>query len=225
MTEPASPLLFGFPEQARVGRVLPKAKVYEHARVTGTLRDKFVSQIEQITWAWKLAPETIRLAASPAALEIQVFDIALKGDELDEEVLRAIDRAIPHPILFQLQRAEQVRLVAAYKRPSQTDVDKWVLDGYLFGPWLAADTERQPLPPALDLYRLYEQLLRSLLALPARSGESLADQLARLNELHRRQNEYRKLETHLHRERQFNRKVALNAELRELKKDIDRLSA
>ena len=144
---------------------------------------------------------------------------------MDEEVLRAIDRAIPHPILFQLQRAGQVRLAAAYKRPGQTDVDKWVLDGYLFGPWLAADTERQPLPLALDLYRLYEQLLRSLLQLPVRTGESLPDQLARLTELRSRQNEYRKLEAHLHRERQFNRKVALNAALRELRNEIDRLSA
>lgn len=99
MTRPA-PVLFAFPGQARVGRPVPKTKIYEHGQIGSALRDKFVAQIEQITWAYKLAPETLNLSARPEVPEIQVFDIELKGAELDVEVLRAIDRAIPLPIIF-----------------------------------------------------------------------------------------------------------------------------
>lgn len=93
MTQP-KPVLFAFPDQARVGRPMPKTKIYEHGQVGSALRDKFVAQIEQITWAYKLAPETLNLPARPEVLEIQIFDIELKGAELDDEVLHAIDRAI-----------------------------------------------------------------------------------------------------------------------------------
>ena len=222
MTQP-KPVLFAFPDQARVGRPMPKTKIYEHGQVGSALRDKFVAQIEQITWAYKLAPETLNLPARPEVLEIQIFDIELKGAELDDEVLHAIDRAIPLPIIFQLHRDQQTRMVAAFKRPSQAEAGKWVLDDYLAGPWLEDTVERQPLPMALDLQGLYEQLLRSLLPQAARAGESLPEHLERLSRLRSRQSEYKKLEARLHKEKQFNRKVALNAQLRELRNEIDQL--
>jgi flagellar biosynthesis chaperone FliJ len=81
-----------------------------------------------------------------------------------------------------------------------------------------------PLPIALDLHSLYEQLLRSLLPQAARPGESLPEQVERLTRLRSRQNEYSKMEARLHKEIQFNRKVALNAQLRELKTEIDQLA-
>ncbi|CEG52390.1 DUF4391 domain-containing protein [Stutzerimonas xanthomarina] len=224
MTRPA-PALFAFPGQARVGRPVPKTKIYEHGQIGSALREKFVAQIEQITWAYKLAPETLNLSARPEVPEIQIFNIELKGAELDDEVLRAIDRAIPLPIIYQLHRDQQTRMVAAFKRPSQAEAGKWVLDDYLAGSWLPDATERQPLPMALDLQGLYEQLLRSLLPQAARVGESLLEQLERLARLRGRQSEYKKLEARLHKEKQFNRKVALNAQLRELKNEIDQLSA
>lgn len=224
MSQPV-PRLYSFPPQTRVGRPVPKARIYERGQLTTALRDQFVAQLEQITWACKLAPETLNLPARSGVPEIQVFDLQLKGAELDEGVLRAIDRAIPFPIIFQLHRADEIGMVAALKRPSQAQADQWVLGDYLHGPWLAADAARQPLPMALDLHGLYEQLLRSLLPQPARAGESLEQQLERLAHLRSRQTEYRKLQARLHKERQFNRKVALNAQLRELQNEIDTLGA
>lgn len=219
------PALFNFPSQARVARVVPKSKIYEHGPVTSALRDKFVRQVEQITWGYKLAPETINLPARGSLAEIQVFDITQKTAELDEDVLRAIDRAIPLPIIFQLHHEQRTRMVAAFKRPSEADASKWVIDGYLAGNWLPADSSRQPLPVALDLQGLYEQLLRSLLPSSARPGESLPEQLQRLNRLRGLHSEHAKLDARLHKEKQFNRKVALNAQLREIQNEIADLSA
>ena len=218
------PALFDFPPQAKVGRVLPKNKIYQHGRVSAALRERFVRQVEQITWQYKLAPETINLVARGGIAEIEIFDIELKTDALDEEVLRAIDRAIPLPIVFQLQHGQRTRMVAAYKRPNAAEAGKWVIDGYFAGAWQPATAERRPLPIALDLHSLYEQLLRSLLPQAARPGESLPEQVERLTRLHSRQNEYSKMEARLHKEIQFNRKVALNAQLRELKSEIDQLA-
>lgn len=217
--------LFSFPVQARVARVVPKNKIYEHGTVNSALRDKFVAQVEQITWAFKLAPETINLPARGGVAEIQIFDIEQKTPELDEDVLRAIDRAIPLPIIFQLHHKQRTRMVATFKRPSEADASRWVIDGYFASDWLPADSARQPLPVALDLQGLYEQLLRSLLPTPARPGEGLPEQLQRLNRLRSLHSEHARMEARLHKEKQFNRKVVLNALLREIQNEIAELSA
>ena len=225
MTQLSQAVLFNFPPQAKVSRVLPKNKIYQHGRISPALRERFVSQVVQITWQYKLAPETINLPARSGVEEIEVFDIALKTEKLDEDVLRAIDRAVPLPIVFQLQYGQRTRMVAAHKRPSVAESGKWVTDTYFSSAWQPDTAERRPLPFAVDLYGLYEQLLRGLLPQAARPGESLPEQLQRLTWLRSRQHAYNSLEARLHKEIQFNRKVSLNAELREMRAEIDQLSA
>jgi hypothetical protein len=114
-------------------------------------------------------------------------------------------------------------MVAAHKRPSAAEAGKWVIDGYFAGEWQPAAAERRALPIALDLLSLYEQLLRSLLSQAARPGESLPEQVERLTQLRSLQSEYKKLEARLRKEKQFNRKVALNAELRTIGATMENL--
>jgi hypothetical protein len=215
--------LFDFPNQAAFNRILPKAKIYAHGSPPAKVRAAFVSQVDQIVWRYKLSPETTNLAVRPGVAEIQIFEIALKGPELAEDVLRCIDKAIPSPIFFQLTYETQVRAIAAYKRPNESDSEKWVVGNYYQTPWLPAESERTPLPVALDMGALYEQMLRALLAEPPRKGESLKDQLERLARLRSMENEYNKLGSRLRNEKQFNRKVEINARMRSLKSDLDAL--
>jgi hypothetical protein len=65
-------------------------------------------------------------------------------------------------------------------------------------------------PVALDLAGLYEQVLRRLIPVLARPGESLRDQVERVNQIHAKETECRRLDARLRRELQFNRKVEIN---------------
>nr|WP_289109398.1 DUF4391 domain-containing protein [uncultured Halomonas sp.] len=218
--------LYAWPKQAAFGRVVPKSKIYEHANVSTALKERFVQQVEQINWAYKLAPETVNLPATPAVTEIQVFCLSLKGDGLDQDVLKAIDRAIPFPLIFELVQGGRVKLVAAYKRPAQnpkSDADISIVGNYLETNWCPRDTPRQSLPVALDMNGLYEQLLLHMMPIPARSEESLADAVGRVEQLRARQREIDKVAARLKREKQFNRKVEMNAELRRMKAELERL--
>ncbi len=215
--------LFAYPKQAEFNHVLPKSKIYEHAQPSRTVRDYFVSQISKIVWRYKLAPETINIPAHPGAPEIQVFDITLKTPELNEEVLRCIDRAIMFPIFYNLSFDGHIKTMVAYKRPSDSDASKWVIGSYFESAWLPFGSERVALPIALDLAGLYEQLLRQLMPYPSRPEESLQSHVERLEQARRKQNELCKLEVRLHKEVQFNRKVELNAQLRVLKNELEAL--
>lgn len=217
-------MIFAYPKQAEFNRVLPKSKIYEHGKPTRTVRDGFVAQINQIVWQYKLAPETINLPSRPGVPEIEIFSLELKTPEVSEDVLRCIDKAIPLPIFYNLVFDGRVKTVAAYKRPSDADASRWVMDAYFSSPWLPASGERSALPVALDMAGLYEQMLRRLMPFPARSGETLKDHVERLSQLRSRQTEYAKLEARLHKEKQFNRKVELNSQLRTIKTSIETLA-
>lgn len=216
--------LFAWPPQAAVGRPLPKNKIYEHGRPGAALRALFVAQVEQITWAYKLAPQTVNLPAGPAVPEIEVFHIGLKAPALDLAVLRCIDRSIPYPILFELQFEGRVQAVAAYRRPSDADSSQWVLSDYFASAWHAEAAPRDGLPVALDLAGLYDQLLQAHIPLPRRPGESQRALIERLTLLRTAQAAARALSARLAREKQFNRKVELNAQLRTIRHQLDSLS-
>lgn len=217
--------LFEWPAQAAVGRVVAKSKIYDHAKPSTATRALFVSQVEQIVWVYKLAPESVNLPAKPAVPEIEVFDIALKTPILNHAILRSIDKAIPFPILFNLRFDGRTQAIAAYKRPSEAKAGDWVLGDYHATPWQSDATKRPPLPIALDMLGLYEHLIRAHLSLPARPGEPLADQLLRLAQMTSKRAEADKLAARLAQEKQFNRKVELNAQLRSIHHELDRLAA
>jgi len=213
--------LFTWPSHAAVGLPVAKAKIYARGKPTAALRALFVHQVEGILWAYKLAPETINLPATPAVPEIEVFEVALKLPDINHAVLRCIDKAMPRPILFNLRFEGYTQPIAAYKRPSDAASDQWVVGDYHAAPWQKDRDARPALPLALDLAGLYEQLLRQHLAIPARPGEPLRDQLDRLSTLIAKQAAAAKLETRLAQEKQFNRKVELNAQLRNIRSELE----
>jgi hypothetical protein len=139
-------------------------------------------------------------------------------------VLRCIDKAIPFPILFVLRHGGHSQPVAAYKRPSDAASGQWVVGDYHAALWQKDDLSRPGLPVALDLQGLYEQLLRQHFAIPARAGESLRDQLDRLSLLSAKQAAASKLESRLTHEKQFNRKVEINAQLRTIRSELHMLA-
>ncbi|BEO68953.1 hypothetical protein SMQE31_44610 [Serratia marcescens] len=213
-----------YPKQAVFGRTLPKNKIYEHSGANTRLKDLFVEQVEQIVWQYKLAPETVNLPARPGVPELQIFSIQLKTLELNMDVLRCIDGAVQFPVIFELSFDERTKVIAAYKRPNESDASRWVLSDYFATAWLSSDYERAAMPLALDLGSLYEQVLHRLIPMPARPQETLADLVSRVELVAAKQREVEKAASRLAKEKQFNRKVEINAHLRRLKNELEELT-
>jgi hypothetical protein len=218
---------FDYPKAAAFGRVVPKSRIYEHAGVGTALRDLFVTQVDQIVWKYKLAPETTNLAATKAVSEIQVFGITLRNGTVDEDVLRAIDRAIPFPLIFELSWSGKRKAVAAFKRPSDADSTRWVISAYFATDWAPDDAPRRPMPVALNLGGLYDALLTALMpkavAKAEHTGEDIQARVARMEALRAKTREVDRIKARLAREKQFNKRVAINAELRAARQELERL--
>lgn len=215
------PAFVRYPAQSAFGRVLPKNKIYEHGGASTRLKELFVQQVEQIVWQSKLAPETINLPVRPGVPEIQIFAIRLKTLELHRDVLRCIDGAVQFPVVFELHADDRTQVVACYKRPNEADAARWVQSAYFATPWLPGSAQRADLPLTLDLGALYEQLVRRLVPLHERPDEALPALIARHEQVVARQREVDKIASQLAQEKQFNRKVEINARLRRLQAELD----
>ena len=217
--------LFDYPRSAAFGRVLPKNKIYEHAGASASLKQLFVTQVDQIVWRFKLAPETINLAATSAVTEIQIFEISLRTGSPDEDILRVIDRAIPFPIIFELTWSGKRRATAAFKRPSEGDVAKCVISEYFSTGWISEGGPRDALPVTIDLGGLYDKLLTAMMPAQVRTDGTIQERVARLEAVRAQTREIERIKVRLNREKQFNKRVEINAELREAKQELERITA
>lgn len=128
---------------------------------------------------------------------------------------------IPFPILFELHYEGKCKPIACYKRPNEADSAKWVVSDYFETGWLADNAKREKLPVVLDLEVLYENLLSPLMPYPAIGKENMPERIARIEKIRAKERELEKSEVRLNNEKQFNRKVEINAEIRAIKQEIE----
>ncbi|WP_433540394.1 DUF4391 domain-containing protein [Streptosporangium sandarakinum] len=208
--------LYRWPAAAKFGRVIPKTKFYEHATISTMVREKFVNEVQRITWAYKLADETIHLRGSSILPEIQVFTVDAKDNGVSETVLTAIDKAVPFPIIFEVNRGTggyaRTCMIAAHKQLESTPPR---LSTYFATDWLPSDTPRAPLPPAIDLPGLYAGLLTPILPFATRPGEKMSEVIDRMDQARKLEREIADLERRIRSEPQLNRKVELRRQLRD----------
>jgi hypothetical protein len=219
-------VLFDYPKKARFGRKIPKSKLYENASVNTKLKDKFINQIDKIIWQYKLAPNTLNLDVTDKVPEIQIFDIFLKTKEVDQALLEVIDKAINYPIIFQIHKGNKVKIKAAYKRPSESSNNRWVIGSYFESEWLDKDTVKQPMPQALDLGKLYEQILKSLMpveVISSKTTQTIDERVGIINQINSLQKELDKLNSKYKKEKQRNRQFEINKQLKSKQKELDSL--
>ncbi|HAU0553851.1 TPA: DUF4391 domain-containing protein [Legionella pneumophila] len=215
--------LLAFPHKAAVNRQITKKKLFEWIQANTTIKNLFAAQVERIIWAYKLSPETVNLSSKESIEEIQVFELFLKGSELNNELLKTIDKAIPSPIFFVIYDDQSIQYRAAYKRVSDADSTKWVVGEYFESAWITKRYQKSDLPQALDLKSLYHSLLQALIPLTKRQNESIEQLLTRYQALNQLERKSQQLQKKLHQEKQFNYKVEINAQLRDVKKQIEQL--
>ncbi|USX44683.1 DUF4391 domain-containing protein [Dietzia kunjamensis] len=224
MRDPSVNLLYRWPDAAQFDRRIPKEKLYEHGTVPTTAREKFVAEVQRITWAYKLAESTVNLPGSDTVPEIQVFQINAKGSDIAEQVLTVIDKAIPFPIVFEICRSqgdtEHTRMVAAHKHLS-SGAPK--LSAYYSTGWQPAETKRRPLPTAITLSDLYTALLEPLMPVAVRPGEDMSEVSARLDDTRRLEREIAALERKIRTEPQLNRKIELRRLLKAKQAELNSL--
>lgn len=212
-----------FPLSTEFNKRIPKQKFYKNLSVSPILKRIFVEQIRVIWWRNKIAPSTMNLAAGETVTEIEVLEVCLSTPQLDEAVLRQIDKEIPYHILFLLEHEGRYQAWTAYKEAAASGINAFKVGAYYHTDWL----EESALPLKLDglnVEQVYENFVRQI-AGEALSGtsETLKESVERDERRKELQKQIAVLQVKVWRERQMNKQVLLNAELKRLKKELEEL--
>lgn len=202
--------MLGLPRSTQVDRRVAKDKLFNNAKLSVSVRDGIRTQIEAIYWRNKLAASTVGVSEGVAVKELQVFELRLRQRELDKRILPAIAKAIPYKILFIIIFDNEAQ---AWIEASGTfyNTDWFSLTGF------SLKFE------GLNLDAVYENLARQISGGRLGAIGDIAEAVDRDKQRQKLERDITALEKKLLREKQFNKQVELNGELKRLKKELEGL--
>lgn len=214
--------MIGLPKTTEFNKRIPKQKFYENMNVSPVLKQIFVEQIKIIYWKNKIATSTTNLAAGTNVTEIEVFEIRLNNPILDDVILRQIDEGIPYHILFLLEYQGKYQAWIGYK---EVAVGKKTskINGYYHTKWLAEDELPLKLE-GLNIDVVYENFVRQIAGDKLKAvatGESLKESVVRNEKKQALQKQIATLQAKIRKEKQLNKQMQMNAELKKLKKELE----
>ena len=219
-------MMLGLPKTTEFNKRIPKQKFYENINVTPALRRIFVEQIKVVYWRNKIAPSTINLEAGNDVTEIEVFEVKLNRVPLDVSVLRQIDKEIPYHIIFLLEFEGKYQAWTAYKEKAGSGSSAFKVDTYYHTDWLLEDVLVLKLD-GLNMDSVYENYVRQIagdaLRVTSSETESLKESVERSKQIQLLQKQVVTLQKKIRKEKQLNRQIELNAELKCLRKEISEL--
>ena len=219
--------MLGLPKTTEFNKRIPKQKFYENINVTPALRRIFIDQIKSIYWRNKIAPSTINLEAGNDVTEIEVFEVKLNHVPLDISVLRQMDKEIPYHIIFLLEYEEKYQAWTAYKEKAGSRPNAFKVDTYYHTGWFLENELILKLN-GLNMDTVYENYVRqiagdALHTTAANEVESLKESVNRSKQIQLLQKQIDTLQKKIRKEKQLNRQMDLNAELKRLKKQLEEI--
>ena len=217
--------MIGLPKTTEFNKRIPKQKFYENMDVSPALKKVFVEQVKIIYWRNKIATSTTNLATGNDVTELEVFEVRLNSPILDDGLLRQIDREIPYHILFLLEYQRKYQAWIGYKEAAASGNKAFKVNGYYHTEWLTEDELPLKLE-GLSVDAVYENFVRQIAGDKLKSetsGESLKESVARDEQKQALQKQIDTLKAKIRKEKQLNKQMQMNNELKKLKKELEAL--
>lgn len=215
--------MLNLPKTTEFNRRIPKQKFYENMDISPALKRIFVEQVKIIYWRNKIAATTTNLAAGTVVTELEVFEVRLNSPVLDDSLLRQIDKEIPYHILFLLEYQGKYQAWIGYKEAAASGNKAFKVNGYYHTEWLAEDELPLKLE-GLNVDAVYENFVRQIAGEKLKTeatGESLKESVARDEHKQALQKQIATLQAKIRKEKQLNKQMQMNTELKKLKKELE----
>jgi len=211
---------FDLPKSSVVGQTIPKKAFHDH--LTPAQKKTLTKGVEKITWTHKLSTATTNLEAVDIE-EIQIFHIALR--ELNDlaPLCTAMEKVIPYTLILWLEFEGQAMISSSQKHLHAIRLNTAVVDWSFSTDWFPIED----CPFQLDLIETIDETAKRFWI--QLSGKSYDQNTSTSRLVEEEQHRYRlnqnikKLQASIARERQFNRKVELNQQLQTAIRDLKRL--
>lgn len=214
--------MFGFPDSTYFGKLVPKNKFYNKLSIDNKLMRSFIDQINSVRWVHKLSADTLNVEKGSIVEEVEVFLIKLKTNGLDLNVLRQMDKKLHYHLIFMLEFEEQYQIWTGYKEESTNTAFK--VGSYYHTDWVTEESFSLRIA-GLNMDTIYENIVRQIAGgeLAKENNESLKETVERKAAREKLEKDIEKLRAKIRKEKQFNRQIELNKQLKALLKQLEEL--
>ena len=233
---------FSFPDSCLVDQKIPKKLYYENVFMNISQKKLLKDELESLTFVYNIAPSTINI---PQFISddyhydnIAVITATLRSPKY-ASVLSELIHKVPYPVVLIMNHGIQTLLSLAPKRINRADNTKRTIESIINTAWLdtQAYSEHEKLfleslecskLPFENLYKLYEAIISRITALQSSEyissfviSEDAPKQRLRLEQISSLQSRIIELRNRLKKSDQFNEKMQLNIEIKELEKQME----
>ena len=196
------------PKECIVDKFIPKKIFYEKVSLSSNLKQEFVDKIDKIYWKYKISEDTLNISKTEDVEEIEIFELTLKEKVNCQNIIKVITKNIPYIILFEICYKDEVQYAIKH------------YDDIYFTNWNEKINFNFN---GIDLNAVYENIIRSVTNI-SKQDNNIDEDLEKGKKLKEVQKEIERLENKMKVEKQFNKKVELNKNILELKKQKEELS-
>ena len=186
---------------------LPKRAIYAKFDLKPSQRESFDADIARIDIVAVVSTSTIpALNAGTEVKEFYLLAVQLKRKEYDNKNIALLTKLIPQRMVFAMQFEEQTQFAIYHT--------KLISSG-----WQTTEEAMLPLS-GLNLDDVWENIVRSVGQIEVAEGNTLAGQIKVEDVRAKLKTQIASLTQKLNKEKQFNRQMEINAEIKSLKKQL-----
>ena len=199
--------MFGFPSSTEIKKQLPKRAIYAKFDMSASQRECFDADISRIDIVAIVSLKTVpTLAEGEEVKEFYVLGVQLKQKEYDPKNITMLTKLIPHKMVFALHYGEKIQFVIYHTK-------------LISSAWQSIEEATLPLL-GLNLDSVWENIVTHIGQIKISEGNTLAEQI-KVEEIRTKMKaQIASLTQRLNKEKQFNRQMEINAEIKLLRKQL-----
>jgi hypothetical protein len=208
--------MFNLPKSTEVKRFIAKNAfdAYTNSKQKKLIADK----ISKMTWLNKISFDTVNLQGILVE-EIQIFEIELKEEYDIQAILSIIDKSIPYTIIFVMRFGNSTYLSTSVKHINPHNIDNAVIDYTFTSNWFLNSESTFRVILKNDLDWVFKEFCEQFSNVK-NTYENIYDFIEERKSKESLEKEIQKLKTEIFKSKQFNKKVELNLQLKNLEMDL-----
>ena len=199
--------MYGLPHTTEVRKQLPKKAIYAKFELKPSQRESFDADIARIDIVAVVSTSTVpALNAGAEVKEFYLLAVQLKRKEYDSKNIALLTKLIPQRMVFALQFEEQTQFAIYYTK-------------LISSVWKATEEATLPLS-RLNFDTVWENIVSHIGQIEVTEGNTLEEQIKVEDVQTKLKSQIASLTQKLNKEKQFNRQMEINAEIKSLKKQL-----
>ena len=211
-----------YPQSTIVNRVVPKTMFYKFMEVSPRMKTRFVNDVVNITWLYKLSAATLNVTDREDMKEIEVFVVNLKQPDCPTDLFSFIDTNMPHHIVFVLVHDNHAMLLINYKEWTDETHTKFKITQMFASPWMPMTDLSLPIQ-GQSLLRIYDNFVAQVSGIGEHKAGTMAEIVALRKQIATAEAELESLQKKMRKEPQLDRQLAMNKQVKAKRKALEEL--